>query len=315
MRMNIQPVDRVEILTLQDNYIDIVARDDTEVVQRARSQPGYSLSESLRAEHGFSLLVTVERAGQRRSLIFDFGYSPDGARRNAEALGVNLREVEAAALSHGHFDHSGGLADLISHIAPEAELVLHPSAHRHPRFSLLANGQRASLPHKLDEQLERAGITPTETRAPYPLLNGEVLFLGEIPRVTDFEHPSGTMLYESESGSHVDRFEDDTGLAIKLSDAGLVVISGCAHAGIINTLYHAQELTGERRIHTVLGGFHLTGMDEATQIRPTVEALKALEPQLVVPCHCSGRNAQLAIERAMPEAFTLNMVGTRLNLA
>ncbi len=309
-----QPVDRVEVLTLQDNYIDIVARDDTEVVERARSQPGYSLSQSLYAEHGFSLLITVERAGQRRSLVFDFGYSPDGARRNAEALGVDLGEVEAAALSHGHFDHTGGLAEVMGRLPRGAELVMHPAGHRHPRFSLRADGQRAALPHLLDTQLAQAQVTPTETREPYPLLDGQVTFLGEVPRVSAFEQPSGTMFYEAEGAEHVDAFEDDTGIAIRLAEGGLIVISGCAHAGIINTIRHAQAVTGEERIHTVLGGFHLTGMDEATQIRPTVEALQALQPRFVVPAHCTGRNAQQAIERALPESFVLNMVGTRLHL-
>ncbi|MFP4130039.1 MAG: MBL fold metallo-hydrolase [Halorhodospira sp.] len=314
MAVATQPVDRVEVLTLQDNYIDIVARDDTEIVERARSQPGYTLSRSLYAEHGLSLLVTVERAGQRRSLVFDFGYSPDGARRNAESLGVDLGEVEAAALSHGHFDHTGGLAEVMGRLPQGAELVMHPAAHRHPRFSLRADGQRAALPHLLDEQLAQAQATPRETRDPYPMLDGQVVFLGEIPRVTDFEQPSGTMLYEAGGAEHVDAFEDDTGLAIRLAGGGLIVISGCAHSGIINTVRHAQAVTGEEEVHTVLGGFHLTGMDEATQIRPTVAALQALQPRLVVPAHCTGRNAQQAIEQALPERFVLNMVGTRLHL-
>jgi 7,8-dihydropterin-6-yl-methyl-4-(beta-D-ribofuranosyl)aminobenzene 5'-phosphate synthase len=309
-----QPVDRVEVLTLQDNYIDIVARDDTEVVERARSQSGYSLSHSLYAEHGFSLLITVERAGQRRSLVFDFGYSPDGARRNADSLGVDLGEVEAAALSHGHFDHTGGLAEIMGRLPKGAELVMHPAVRRHPRFSLHADGQRAALPHLLDAQLAQSQVTPTETREPYPLLGGQVIFLGEVPRVSEFEQPSGTMLYEAEGAEHIDAFEDDTGLAIRLADRGLIVISGCAHSGIINTIRHAQAVTGEEQVHTVLGGFHLTGMDEATQIRPTVEALQAVEPRFVVPAHCTGRNAQQAIERTLPDRFVINMVGTRLHL-
>ncbi len=315
MTLGLAPVDRVEILTLQDNYIDIVARDDSDVVQRARSRPGFSLERSLCAEHGFSLLVTLERGGQRRSLLFDFGYSAQGARRNAEALGVDLSRVEAAALSHGHFDHTGGLADMMGRLAPTAELVLHPTVYRGPRFTKRADGQRAPLPQLIEQQLAEAGVTPLETREPYPLLDGQAAFLGEIPRVTDFEQPSGTMCYEAADGTeHVDAFEDDTGLVIRLAGRGLVVISGCAHSGIVNTIRHAQAVAGEEPVHAVIGGFHLTGMDYTTQIRPTVEALREIGPRIVVPAHCTGRNAQQAIERALPEAFVLNMVGTALHL-
>jgi 7,8-dihydropterin-6-yl-methyl-4-(beta-D-ribofuranosyl)aminobenzene 5'-phosphate synthase len=315
MTLQLNPVDRVEVLTLQDNYLDVVAQDNSEVVRRVLSHPNYTLRQSIRAEHGFSLLVTVERDGIKRSLLFDFGYSEDGARHNAQVLGVDLGQVEAAALSHGHFDHSGGMSELLPRLSSSAKLVLHPAAYRDPRYVKKPDGGCVTFPPLLRENLQQLGITPAETRSPRPLLDGTVGFLGEIARVTDFEAPGGNMFYEENGEEHLDRFEDDTGLVIQLRDKGLVVISGCAHAGIINTVRHAQTVTGEKRVHAVMGGFHLTGMDRDRQIAPTVETLRAIGPDVVVPAHCTGRTAQQDIESALPDAFVLNMVGTTLNLA
>jgi 7,8-dihydropterin-6-yl-methyl-4-(beta-D-ribofuranosyl)aminobenzene 5'-phosphate synthase len=314
MTLQLTPVDRVEVLTLQDNYLDVVAQDNSDTVRRVLSHPGYNLRRSIRAEHGFSLLVTAETGGTRRSLVFDFGYSEDGARRNAEALGVDLRAVEAAALSHGHFDHTGGLAQMMLRLPPSAELVMHPAAFRNPRYVRKPDGSTVTFPPFVSEQLERISVQPTLTRAPYPLLDGQVGFLGEVPRVTDFEQPGGNMFYQADGEEHLDRFEDDTGLVLRVRGKGLVVISGCAHAGIVNTIRHAQAITGEERVHAVMGGFHLTGMDRERLIAPTVAALKEIGPDIVVPAHCTGRTAQHDLEAALPEAFVLNMVGTTLSL-
>ena len=314
MALDLKPVDRVEVVTLQDNYLDVVAQDNDDVVRRVISHPGYSLRQAIRAEHGFSLLITVERAGARRRMLFDFGYSEDGARRNAEALDIDLREVEAAALSHGHFDHTGGMAALMSRVAPSAELVMHPAAVRNPRYVKKPNGGHVTFPPFIAEQLEKLTVRPHTTRAPYPLLDGQVGFLGEVPRVTDFEQPGGNMFYSDDAGEHLDHFADDTGLVINVAGKGLLVISGCAHSGIINTIRHAQAVAGADTVYAVMGGFHLTGMDRDRLIRPTVDTLRAIDPEIVVPAHCTGRTAQQDIEAALPDAFVLNMVGTTLRL-
>jgi 7,8-dihydropterin-6-yl-methyl-4-(beta-D-ribofuranosyl)aminobenzene 5'-phosphate synthase len=191
---------------------------------------------------------------------------------------------------------------------------MHPAALRNPRYVKKPDGSTVSLPPFVTEQLERVSVQPTLTRAPYPLLDGQVGFLGEVPRVTDFEQPGGTMFYQADGEEQLDHFEDDTGLVLRIKDKGLVVISGCAHAGIVNTIRLAQAITGEERVHAVMGGFHLTGMDRERLIAPTVAALKEIGPDIVVPAHCTGRTAQHDLEAALPEAFVLNMVGTTLSL-
>jgi 7,8-dihydropterin-6-yl-methyl-4-(beta-D-ribofuranosyl)aminobenzene 5'-phosphate synthase len=116
MSISLQEIDRVEIMTLQDNFIDLLARDNSEVVQRAVPLKGLEIKNSILAEHGFSALVTVTADGKRRQMMFDFGFSAHGAAYNAEALNLDLSTVEVMALSHGHLDHTGGLAALAEKI-------------------------------------------------------------------------------------------------------------------------------------------------------------------------------------------------------
>ena len=112
-----------------------------------------------------------------------------------------------------------------------------------------------------------------------------------------------------------DLIDDDAAIVMNLKNKGLVIVSGCGHAGIINTVEYAREISGIQKIHAVIGGFHLTGPEFANKIAPTVEALKRIHPDHVVPTHCTGRNAIAAFERAMPKAFIINMSGTKLIFA
>jgi 7,8-dihydropterin-6-yl-methyl-4-(beta-D-ribofuranosyl)aminobenzene 5'-phosphate synthase len=154
-----------------------------------------------------------------------------------------------------------------------------------------------------------------ETREPYPLLDGSLLFLGEIPRKTAFEKGMPRAHYEEDGQEKWDPIEEDTAVVANVNGKGLVVLSGCAHSGIINTVRYARELTGVDRVLAVMGGFHLTGPDFSDIIEPTTEALKDIGPDYVVPTHCTGRNAVMHIEKEMPDRFLLNMAGTRLTFS
>jgi len=135
MAIEVKEVDKVEILTLQDNYIDMAAFDSTAIVQRAMPVRDMEIKSSILAEHGYSAVVTLTKADKSRSVIFDFGFSEHGASFNADALGVDLNTVEAMVLSHGHMDHFGGLVSLARRIGKTGvELVLHPTAFRKRRY-------------------------------------------------------------------------------------------------------------------------------------------------------------------------------------
>lgn len=315
-RFKLNEVDKVEILTLEDNYIDLLSGDSSATVSRALPIKDMQVKNSILAEHGFSALVKCTTAEKTRTMISDFGFSSDVAARNADALSVDLTEVEAAALSHGHMDHFGGLAEVAAKIGKQGlELVLHPTAFRPNRYLLPIPGVKVETPAPRKEKITEVGFQIVETKEPYSLLDGDVLFLGEIPRKTTFEKGMPNAFYEQNGEETWDPIQDDTALVMNVRGKGLVILSGCAHSGIINTVQYARELTGINKVHAVMGGFHLTGPVFEPVIDDTVKSMKEIGPDYVIPTHCAGRKAALAFEKAMPDQFILNMSGTKLTFA
>jgi 7,8-dihydropterin-6-yl-methyl-4-(beta-D-ribofuranosyl)aminobenzene 5'-phosphate synthase len=316
MSIKLNEVDKVEVLTLQDNYIDLVARDNNTVVQRANPLKGNQLGNSIRAEHGFSTCIMVTKDGHTRQLLFDFGFSEDGAALNAQALKADLSQVETLVLSHGHLDHLGGLENLVKAVGKKnLDLVVHPGVFDKARYLKAAEGLNIYVPSLSREKTDQLGVNIIETREPCLLLDGDVVFLGEIPRVTDFEKGAPNMFYQVDDEEKQDPFHDDSGIVINIKEKGLVVISGCAHAGIVNTVKHAQSITGVSKVWAVMGGFHLSGADFNDVISPTTKGLKEIEPRYIIPTHCTGRDAVRYIEEMMPDSFLLNMAGTKMTFA
>jgi len=316
VKHRLEEVDRVEILTLQDNYIDIVAGDNSKVIQRGMAVKEGKVKNSILAEHGFSALVTVTRGEQSRCMLFDFGFSADGAARNAKALDADLSRVEVFVLSHGHLDHVGGIEALVSMVGRKGvDLVLHPWAFTNPRFLKTPQNFNIYFPPFTRETAKAAGVNVIESEGPCPLLDAQALFLGKIPRATTFEKGSPDLCCKVDGEERPDPFHDDTGVAFHVRGKGLVVLTGCAHAGIVNTVKHAQKVCGIDKAYAVMGGFHLSGTDFDGVISPTTKALKEIDPQYIVPTHCTGREASIHIEKEMPEQFILNMSGTKLTFA
>ena len=313
MGVSLNEIDKIEVLTLQDNYIDLVSRDNTEVVLRAMPLKDMEVKNSILAEHGFSSVVTVTKGDNSRSLLFDFGFSENGAAFNADALSVDLTNIEVCALSHGHMDHHGGMKELMKRVGKDGlDLVLHPEAFRNPRYVKVTEDFKVTLPSLTKGKIEGAGLNTVKTKDPYPLLNNDILFLGEIPRVNDFEKGMQSAFFEEDGEEKWDDIIDDTALVANVKGKGLVVISGCAHSGIVNTVRYAKEVTGIDDVFAVMGGFHLTGPEMEPAIKPTAEGLKEIDPTYVIPTHCTGRNAIMLIEKEMPDQFIVNMSGTKL---
>ncbi len=316
MKLALKEVDRVEILTLQDNYIDITSRDGSEVIQRAIPLKDGEIRNSILAEHGFSSLLTAVDGEESRSMLFDFGFSEHGAAFNAKALNIDLSSVEIMALSHGHSDHTGGLAKLTEAVGKKGiNLVMHPVAAHRQRFTKITEDFRIPFPPFSKVDKGAMDIKLEETVEPKSLLDGTFGFLGEIPRKVEFEQVGQNFVYDDNGTEKHDLLEDDTAMVVHVKGKGLVILSGCAHAGIINTVNHAREVTGINKIYAIMGGFHLNGADMKTVIEPTIKALKEFDPEYLVPTHCTGRKTVIAMETAMPEKFILNMAGTRLVFA
>jgi len=314
--IGLKVVDKVEILTLQDNYIDLASQDGNEVVQRAMPLKGLAFTNSISAEHGFSALVSITSGGRVRTVLFDFGFSETGALENARSLNVDLSTVEMLALSHGHVDHTGGFKALVAAIGkPGIKILAHPAAFRRDRVIKITDDFKITMPKLEKQEIAAANVELVESEGPVSMLDGGLYFLGGIPRKTDFEKGAASFRYQENGEEKWDGIDDDTSLVANVKGKGLVVLSGCAHAGIVNTVNYARELTGVNDIYAVMGGFHLTGGEFAGVIEPTARALKVINPRYVVPTHCTGRNATIRIQNELPDRYLLNMSGTRMVFA
>jgi len=262
------------------------------------------------AEHGFSSLVKTIDGNEEHAFLMDAGISGTCLLHNADLLNIDLSKIEALILSHGHFDHFFALDKILKRVPKGIPLILHPEAFLKRRLNIAPLGIQVPLPTLDEAALREAGIEIRKIKEDSTLNSDRVLVLGEVERVTEFE--KGFPWAEAEvNGTWMkDPFPDDRGVAIKVKDKGLVVIGGCSHAGVINTVRHAQNISGADRVHAVIGGFHLTGPIFDPIIKPTIEEMKKIAPQYIVPTHCTGWKAINEFAKEMPDQFLLNSVGT-----
>jgi len=311
-RVELKEVDQVEILSLSDNYNDLVTMDSNEIVTRAIPVKDMEVKGSILAEHGFSAVIKTTSGEETHELFFDFGLSDVAVPYNVNSLGVDISGVEAAVLSHGHMDHFGALVPMIEAIpAKPLPFYVHPSAFKENRY-LRVGEIRIKFPPADRAAWEKAGADIVESAGPSLLAGDTVLFLGEIERLTDFEKGMPNAYFEKDGEESWDPIEEDSGIVMNLRGKGLVVLSGCSHSGIVNTVAYARKVTGVDKVHVIMGGFHLTGPAFESIIDKTIAGVQSFDPDHVVPTHCTGRKAVMAFEEAMPEEFILNMAGTRL---
>jgi len=311
----IHAVDRVEILTLMENYVDVLLTNSEVVTRPPLSKSGTIPSDTLLAEHGLSLLVTVYAGDDTHTVLFDTGYSNIGVMHNVDMLGVDLDRVEAMALSHGHMDHTGSLYPLLDRMPHKIPLVVHPGVFDAPRFFGLADGRRLLFPQTLvKEDLLKRNIDLVESTTPTPLAGRTVLVTGEVERVTPFEKGLPNASMERDGKVVSDPIADDQALVVHLKGKGLVIIAGCSHAGIINTILHAQKITGIQEVYAAMGGFHLSGPFFEKIIEETIAEFKKIGPKVLSPMHCTGWKAIHQIAQAFPDAFVLNSVGSVIAL-
>lgn len=258
----------------------------------------------LLAEHGLSFWIDL---GSFR-VLFDAGQT-DIVHHNARRLGIDLASVDAIVLSHGHYDHTGGLPGILDNTGPK-QVFAHPEALA-DKYARNANGTSRAIGIPAESQSALAHGTEIHHTAS-PTEVGEGLWVtGPIPRHTDFEHTGGSF-FKDAACTQPDDLVDDQAAFIDIRD-GLLVILGCAHSGIINTLRYVKELLPERPIHTVIGGTHLVTADEARMGR-TVESLREFDIQRLVPLHCTGFPAAARLWKDFPDRVSMCPVGTRLNL-
>jgi 7,8-dihydropterin-6-yl-methyl-4-(beta-D-ribofuranosyl)aminobenzene 5'-phosphate synthase len=323
--ITLTPVDEVVVTTLVDNTYDALLGGGGAITrapfaagtaQAAQFESG-TTQVGLMAEHGFSAHVSVRTGRTTTSVLFDTGLSPDAMVTNADRLGVDLSDVTAVVLSHGHFDHAGGVAGLASRLGSASmPMLVHPLVWTRRRLAL-PGGSPEEMPTLSKRALSTEGFEVIERRQPSLLLNGSVLITGEIDRTTDFERgmPPAHERWSDSRWEHDPLVLDDQALVVHVRGKGLLVITGCAHAGAVNIVRHAQRLTEVPRLHALLGGLHLSGPYFTPSIAPTVEALTAMAPDLLVPGHCTGWQAQHIFAAALPDTWVQGSSGTRYRLS
>jgi 7,8-dihydropterin-6-yl-methyl-4-(beta-D-ribofuranosyl)aminobenzene 5'-phosphate synthase len=314
--VTLTPVDAADVTILVDNYVDVLL-PGTDVAQRAPLAWDWTEREQLRAEHGYALLLTVHREGRSESVLYDAGLGRDTVLHNMDVLEVRPGELRAVVLSHGHADHHGGLEGIIRRIGRRGmPLVLHPDAWKERKI-VFPTGLELHMPPPSHNDLDREGVQVVEERGPSLLLDGTVLITGQVERVTDFEKGFPVQQARTADGGWEPDIWvwDDQGVVVHVKDKGLVVLSSCSHAGVVNVMKHAQRITGIDKIYAFMGGMHLTGAIMEPAIAPTLDAVEAIAPDIIVPGHCTGWKATHLLSRRLPGAYIQPSVGTRFHFA
>ena len=263
---------------------------------------------SLVAQHGLSLLLKIQLTDSDKvTILMDTGSSPDTALHNIEALGIDLRTVDMIFLSHGHYDHTGGLIRILKRIGKKVPVIAHPSVFDpklkvEPYLKSISSSLTSSM-------VEEAGGVMLCAENTINLAKG-VMTSGQIERSTTFERAQ--CFYTIQNGQFIeDYLPDDQALIVHIQGKGLAIISGCAHSGIINTIRHTQKFTGVSDIHAILGGFHLAKADDE-RMRSTIGELLKLDPRVVAPCHCTGSKAVNGLIEALESRCTPLRTGDTL---
>lgn len=327
--MNLQEIESAKITILVDNITDRLLPSSS-IVKRPAMINNEAISKSPIAEHGFSALLEIsyvhENATKTNKFLFDTGVSKYGIVNNADVLGIDLKDIDTIILSHGHFDHISGLISTLRRLKKSIEIIAHSEAFLR-RWLVYPNGNKARMDFLNEEEIIKAGgiIRKIDKISFLPRsanihsnkktnhANNRVMITGKIPRVTKFE--KGFPIQYKEQDDEIDLVPDplvtdDQALIMNVRNKGLIVLTGCGHAGIINTVKFAKKVTGIERIFCVIGGFHLSGQDYEDLIPLTIAELTRVDPQYIIPCHCTGWKATNKIIDTMPEKFIQSSVGS-----
>lgn len=330
--VSVPTVDRLVMTCVVDNIYDIFAkagRLDTITVQRAP----LSVQTPLLAEHGLAYHLESQRGAERREILLDFSLTELNLFNNYRALKLDPLAADALILSHGHRDHYGALPALAASGQGKFK----------PGMTVYAGGEDTFCRRmvmtpagpadggQLDSPaLEARGLKVVLARQPM-VVAGHAFTSGQIPRVTDFETPPpsarlvagpmdsacspthfGPTKIEVKPGELVtDLFQGEHATAYHVKNRGLVVITSCGHAGVVNSVRQAQKASGIDKVHAIVGGFHLAPAPDDV-VAKTVAAFKAIAPDYVIPMHCTGINTIMAVHREMPSKLVMPSTGTRV---
>ena len=325
---SIREADSIEIRVLIDNVTDSSSSTPSFVtaewdVLRAAGMSVLTGSCQCCASHGLSLLISARFGDEARTVLFDTGPAAEPLRYNLARLKVDLGTVEAIVLSHGHWDHAGGLIEALELVRRARQqptaipCYLHPGMFGQRGITRPLGGVLPIVPVSTPFELEQAGARPVVTTDPQQLMDGSFYLSGEIPRITSFERGlRGHVRRSDEDGTWKPDplIMDERYLVVAIRGRGLLIFSACSHAGIVNVVLDARRQFPSMPIFGVLGGFHLSGGNEAV-IAKTVTALADFNLQLIAPGHCTGWRAVSALSARFGEPMVVpTAVGQLLTL-
>jgi len=307
-------LDHIEIYVIVDNYIDDSLLWSPGVKRYTIGKDGRLPINSYLAEHALSLLITAVAGSKKYQLVLDAACTKEVLPHNIKFAEMDLSKVEDIVISHGHEDHMGALPELLKLTGKRTKVYVHPAAFHTPRYYRTDAGELLLEPVFEKKWITSVNARLVETPDPRLICKNTILITGEIPRKTQFEKALPGSLMECNGELIPDSIVDDQAIISVIKDKGLVVISGCAHAGIINTINYAKKLTGVESVYAVIGGFHLGGEPLQQAVQPTIDALKDINPQFVIPMHCTGIEAKEMIRQQFPGQSAVSGVGSTFQL-
>lgn len=323
----LRPVDRVGIRVLVDNATDNLSSVPENVGQEIQTLTGLGMKAwsgdcMCCAHHGLSLVVDVHVGNGRHSFLFDAGPEEYTVQRNGAALGVDFGAIEAAMLSHGHWDHGGGLLaalQLMRSGGGERKIPFY----MHPDMFCRRGIQFPNdfvLPFRdvpKEAELNALGADVQCSKDAQTILDDCYFISGEIPRITPFEvgFPNHVRQVSPDSNTDGDKWEpdpwimDERYLAVHVKGKGIVVFTACSHAGVVNVLEDAKAKFGDIGLHCVMGGFHLSGAGVEPIIPDTIARMAEFDLDVIVPAHCTGYRAVTALVNAFGSKVVPSAVG------
>jgi 7,8-dihydropterin-6-yl-methyl-4-(beta-D-ribofuranosyl)aminobenzene 5'-phosphate synthase len=314
MENPLAPIDRAEVIVLVDNGVDFSGGIYVPEAISPRAWAKDANTDHLRGGHGLSLLVRTYVGDEVHEVLYDTGPSDELLEHNVRSLGLDLTNVEAIVMSHGHWDHFGGMKWALKEIAkPSLPVYIHPRMTA-PRRIVQETDKGQSIWRLPDiareEDIAKWGGKPISTDSPTLVANGTILRTGEIPRQTAYEKgiPGHQALIDN-SWQHDEPIIDDNSLVLHVKGKGLAILTGCAHSGVVNSVREAVRLTGIRQVHALIGGIHLMGHQDMNATKKTLEDLTEIDPGVVACGHCTGWRAQHALSVQFGERYVQSSAG------
>jgi len=283
----LKDVEYLKVSTIMDNYVE--------------------KGTSFLAQHGLSLLIEVKKGKSTVKILLDTGQFSSTVLYNMQLMNINPNSVDLIFLSHCHNDHTGGIIGLLEKMEKKVPVVAHPEIFRENyNFQGIISSKGMSEENSREKIIEKGGEIIL-VKEPFQIFDG-VISTGEVERIIDFEG-KGLGTFNLKEGKLIpDDLKDDMSIVVNVKNKGLFIISGCAHAGILNIINHAVKITGNKKIYGIMGGFHLVGSSKE-KIKKTINGIADFNPEKLITGHCTGLEAMAEFSSVFGEKFSYMHVG------